>query len=164
MQIPLGYAKLKAQHTREAIAMTKTKGTEIEAEHCFDNAAIIKGILMFLNVLLPITLAKRIVVLLLFVAGMPVSRVTRLVGMCDSTAYRLRKSMREMDVLELLRRKEGSGSQSKTFGLEAEIVAEIERNNYHTRQQIADMIEEKFHIHLSVATVGRLLKKTTSND
>ena len=144
--------------------MAKTKRTEVEAGHCFNDAAIIKGILMFLNVLLPLTLAKRIVALILLVARMPVSRVTGLVGLCDSTAYRLRKSMREADVLELLRRKEGSGSQRKTFGLEAEIVAEIERNNYHTRQQIADMIEEKFHVHLSVATVGRLLKKTASND
>ena len=67
--------------------------------------------------------------------------------------------MRNIEIMELLRRKEGSGSQSKIAGLEAEIVAEIEKNNYHTRQQIADMIEEKFHIHISVATVGRLLKK-----
>ena len=110
---------------------------------------------------MPVTVAKRLVAIILFVAGMPVSRVTVLVGICDRTAYRLRKSMRNIEIMELLRRKEGSGSQSKIAGLEAEIVAEIEKNNYHTRQQIADMIEEKFHIHISVATVGRFLKKTT---
>lgn len=144
--------------------MTKKKSSKAGTVPHFDDAAIINGILTFLHVLLPMTLAKRLVALILLVAGMPVSRITKLVGLCDSTAYRLMKSMRNTETLELLRRKTGSGSQSKTFGLESEIVAEIEKNNYHTRQQIADMIEEKFHVHLSVATVGRLLKKTASND
>ena len=162
--MPLGYAKLKAKLTEEAIAMTKKKKSKAETGHRFDDVAIINAILAFLRVLIPITLAKRIVAIVLLVAGMPVSRVTKLVGLCDSTAYRLRKAMRNAEPLDLLRRKAGAGSQSKIFGLEAEIVAEIERNNYHTRQQIADMIEEKFHVHLSVATVGRLLKKTAFTD
>lgn len=69
------------------------------------------------------------------------------------------KFLREKDAKELLAIKQGSGQDSKTSGLEDEIIAEIEQNNYHTRQQIADMIQEKFHIQVSVATVGRLLKK-----
>ena len=60
--------------------------------------------------------------------------------------------------------KRGSGKKRRTAGLEDEIIAEIERNNYHTRQQIADMIQEKFHVKVSVATVGRLLKKTGSKN
>ena len=64
--------------------------------------------------------------------------------------------MREEDVAKLLSIKSGSGKKSKTFEFEAEILKEIEKNNYHTRQQIADMIKEKFHIQISVSAVGRL--------
>ena len=60
---------------------------------------------------------------------------------------------------ELLVIKSGSGRRRKTAGIEEQIIAEVETNNYHTRQQIADMVEEKFHVHISRSSVGRLLKK-----
>ena len=72
--------------------------------------------------------------------------------------------MAEKDISGLLTLKNGSGSRSKTKGLEEEIIAEVERGNYHTRQQIADMIEEKFQVKVSVTAVARLLKKTASGD
>ena len=53
----------------------------------------------------------------------------------------------------------GSGRPRKTEDLECAIIEELEKNNYHTRQQIADMIHEKFGVVISVSTVGRLLKK-----
>ncbi|MDR1147157.1 MAG: IS630 family transposase [Spirochaetaceae bacterium] len=40
----------------------------------------------------------------------------------------------------------GSGRPGKVEGFENAIVEELEKNNYHTRQQIADMILEKFGI------------------
>jgi len=51
------------------------------------------------------------------------------------------------------------GLKSKLAGLEAQIISEVESNNYHTMQQIADMVDEKFHISVSVTAIRRLLKK-----
>ena len=58
--------------------------------------------------------------------------------------------------------KKGSGRKSRTADVESQIFEELERSNYHTRQQVADMIEEKFHIKISVSAVGKLLKKGAS--
>ena len=96
-------------------------------------------------------------------AGIPVSRVTQLTGLCDRSTRSLLKSIQQNNIEGLFAIKSGSGQKSKTSGIEVEIIAEIEKNNYHTRQQIADMIKEKFHVQVSVATVGRLLKKTASS-
>ena len=67
--------------------------------------------------------------------------------------------MREEDIGNLLVIKKGSGQKSKISGVEAEILKELEQNNYHTCQQIADMIKEKFQIQISVSAVGKFLKK-----
>ena len=125
-----------------------------------DAINVMKGVLQFLSLFLPITLAKRLVSMVLLAADVPVSRVTELTGLCDRSTRALKKSMREEAVADLLKLKQGSGKKSKTADVESEIVAELEQNNYHTRQQIADMIWEKFHIKISVSAVGKLLKKT----
>ena len=123
---------------------------------------IVRKVIEFLQLFMPKTLAKRVVAMVLLSVGVPVSNVVELTGLCDRSSRGLLKSMQEEDIEGLLSIKSGSGRKSKTSGTEAEIVAEIEKGNYHTRQQIADMIEEKFHVSVSVATVGRLLKKTGS--
>ncbi len=140
--------------------MTNRKKTK--ERQCEESVAIIKKVIEFLQILLPITLAKRLVAIVLLAAGVPVPRVTELSGLCDRSTRGLLKAMGEEDIGSLLTIKRGSGKKSKTFGLETEILQEIEKNNYHTRQQIADMIQEKFHIQVSVTAVGRLLKKTAS--
>ena len=124
--------------------------------------SIVRNVIEFLQLFMPETLAKRVVAMVLLSAGVPTSNVVELTGLCDRSSRGLLKSMQEEDIEGLLSIKSGSGRKSKTSGTEAEIVAEIEKGNYHTRQQIADMIEEKFHVSVSVATVGRLLKKTGS--
>ena len=123
---------------------------------------IVKKFKEFLQLIMPMTLAKRVVAMVLLSAGVPTSYVTELTGPCDRSTRGLLKSMQEEDIESLLSIKSGSGRKSKTADVEAEIVAEIEKGNYHTRQQIADMIKEKFNVSVSVATVGRLLKKTAS--
>ena len=123
---------------------------------------IVREVIEFLQLIMPMTLAKRVVAMVLLSAGLPTSYVTELTGLCDRSTRGLLKSMQEEDIESLLSIKSGSGRKSKISGVEAEIVAEIEKENYHTRQQIADMIKEKFHVSVSVATVGRLLKKTAS--
>lgn len=129
-------------------------------ENCNDGAGIIKKVIDFLQLFIPITLAKRLVAIVLLAAGIPTPRVTELSGLCDRTVRGLLKSMREGDVTDLFAINKGSGLKSKACGLEAGIMAGLEKDNYRTRQQIADMIKEKFHVQVSVPTVGRLLKKT----
>ena len=121
-------------------------------------------IINFLQLFIPITIAKRLVGMILITVGVSNSEITELTGLCDKSVRTLRKSMKEENIEDLLKIKEGSGRKSKTNGIEKQIIEEIEKNNYHTRQQIADMIEEKFNTHVSVYTVGRILKKTESKD
>ena len=124
---------------------------------------IMGTIISFLLVFAPKTLAKRIVAMILLTADVPIPRVVELSGLCERSVRELKRAMAEKDVSGLLTLKNGSGSRSKTKGLEEEIIAEVERGNYHTRQ-IADMIEEKFQVKVSVTAVARLLKKTASGD
>ena len=121
-----------------------------------DNTMVITKVIEFLQHFMPVTLV-------LLAAGIPTPRVTELTGLCDRSARGLLKSIQQNDIGGLFAIKRGSGQKSKTADIESEIIGEIEKNNYHTRQQIADMIKEKFHVQVSVATVGRLLKKTVSN-
>ena len=129
-----------------------------------DGSGIIKKVIAFLQLFMPVTLAKRAVAMVLLAAGLSSPRVTELTGLCDRSTRELLKSIQEQDAASLLSIKAGSGRKSKVSGLEGEIIAEIGKDNYHTRQQIADMIKEKFHVSLSVSSVGKLLKKTVSGD
>lgn len=145
------------------MADTKGIGKTKTVETTNENVIIVQKVIKFLQLFLPITLAKRVVAMILLAAGVPVPRVTELSGLCDRSTRGLLKSMREEETETLLAIKRGSGQKSKTSGIEAEILEEIEKNNYHTRQQIADMIKEKFHIQISVSAVGKFLKKTASS-
>ena len=120
---------------------------------------IMRTIASFLLMFVPKTLAKRIVAMILLAADVPIPRVVELSGLCERSVRELKRAMAEKDVSGLLTLKNGSGSRSKTKGIEDEIIAEVERGNYHTRQQIADMVEEKFQVKISVTAVARLLKK-----
>ncbi len=100
--------------------------------------------------------------MILIAAGATDERVTGLTGLCDRSVRALRKALREDEPLQLLSIKKGSGRKSRRADVESEIFKELERSDYHTRQQVADMIEEKFHIKNSVSAVGKLLKKGAS--
>lgn len=78
-------------------------------------------------------------------------------------AISLVKQLREQSVPDLMTIKSGSGRKGKTVHIEKQILAELESGNYHTRQEIVDMIRDKFHINVSRSCVGRLLKKTALN-
>ena len=131
-------------------------------EQNVESVRIIQGVIRFFTLFLPITLAKRAAAMILIAAGVPDERVTGLTGLCDRSVRALRKALREGNPAQLLSIKRGSGRKSRTADVEAQIFEELERNNYRTRQQVADMIEERFHIKLSVSAVGKLLKKGAS--
>ena len=128
-----------------------------------DPVAIIQKVIGFLLLFIPKTLAKRIIAIILLTAGVPVPRTVELSGVCDRTVRRLLKALKGNETDDLFILRNGSGSRSKTKGLESEILEEIEKNNYHTQRQIADMIKEKFGITLSLTSVAKFLKKTASN-
>ena len=91
--------------------------------------------------------------------GVPNKEITKLTGLCDKSVRVLKKKIETGEVENLLS-VGGGGRKRKLKDLESAIVGEIERNNYHSRQQIADMILEKYGIKVSLPVVGRLLKKT----
>ena len=124
-------------------------------EQSGEGVRIIQGVISFLSLFLPVTLAKRAAAMILIVAGVPDGRVTELTGVRNRSVRSLKKSLREKDPAQLLSIKRGSGRKSRTSGVEERIFEELEKGNYHTRQQVADMIEEKFHIKISVSAVGK---------
>jgi transposase len=123
---------------------------------------IIKAVIRFLQLLVGEPLAKRIVSVTLITAGIPNARITEATGPSDRSLWMLKKSIHGGDTDALFVVGHGGGRTGKAKGFEAAIAEELEKNNYHTRQQIADMILEKFGIRMSVCAVGKLLKKTAS--
>jgi transposase len=136
----------------------KTAGSK--AAPAESNKAIGK-VLAFLKLFMNETLAKRVASIVLFVAGADRARVAELVGLCDKSARKIESELNQEDFDSLFRTGSG-GRKGKLVDFEQAIVDEIRENNYHSHQQIADMIEEKHGIKVSLPAVGRLLKKTKS--
>jgi len=86
--------------------------------------------------------------------------ITEATGLCDKSVRVLRKKAETGDMEGLFEIKGGSGRKAKLKNVESAIVEEVNKNTYHSRQQIADMIMEKHGISVSLPAVGRLLKKT----
>jgi len=123
---------------------------------------IIKKIMKFLRLFMSETLVKRILSILLLSVGVSNSRVTELTGLCARSVHSLKKELEKGEIERLLK-VGGGGRKRKLENIEEAVIAEIEKKDYHSRQQIADMIEEKHGIKVSLMSVGRLLKKTKSN-
>jgi transposase len=125
---------------------------------------LVSDIIAFLQLFIPATLAKRITSVLLLVAGVPHECVSEWTGSCDRSVRQWRKEITTGNTDKLLVMGTGAGRKSKLADIEAQVLAEIENKNYHTLQQIADMVKEKFNIAVSTMAVHRFLKKTGSND
>ena len=120
---------------------------------------LIKAILSFLQLFMCETLSKRVISMVLLVAGTPNSRITELTGLCDKSVRTLEKCI-ELGEHDTLFHVGCVGSKSKLSDIETEIINEINKNDYHSQQQIADMVLEKFGIKVTRSTISRLLKKT----
>jgi transposase len=125
---------------------------------------IIKAVLQFLQIFMPETLAKRIVGVVLIAIGIPNELINELTGMSDRSIWRVKETLTTGNIDDVFVLWRGGGRPGNAKGFESEIVKELEKNNYQTRQQIADMIYEKFGIAMSVSAVGKLLKKTALGD
>jgi len=142
---------------------SKTDSEIIEIKLQENATGVLKQAMKFLEIFLPKTLAKRFVAIILLAIGIPVKTAVELSGLSERSLWTLHKQLPESDVSEIMVFHYGGGRSAKASGLEEQILAEIETNNYHTRQEVADMILEKFHVKMSRTSVGRLLKKTASN-
>ena len=119
----------------------------------------IEAVLKFLQLFLPATTSRKVVSVILLAAGMSVTEIAEMTGLSSRSVQSTGRAIRDGSISSILTRKKNSGRKRKTAGVEEQIVAELEQGNYHTRQQIAGMIREKFQITVSLPAVGRLLKK-----
>jgi transposase len=127
-----------------------------------DPSIIIKAVVRFLQMFMPEVLAIRIVSVVFIAAGVANERITEVTGLSDRSIWRLKNTICGDKIDELFTTGYGIGRPGKAKDFESAIAEELEKNNYHTRQQIADMIYEKYGISMSVSAVGKLLKKTAS--
>ena len=123
---------------------------------------VIKAISSYLQLFISPVIARRIISTILIIAGVRSSRITELTGLSERGVYDLKKHLMSNDLGTLFEIKAGRGRKSKIKDIESQIVEEIEKGNYQTLQQIADMIQEKFEINVSLMSVSRLVKKTKS--
>jgi len=139
---------------------TKTRGRPAQPVQNPD--IVLKAVIQFLQLFLGELLAKRIVSIVLIAIGIQGTRITELTELSKRSICALKEAIQKGDVESIFVKGHGGGRTGKAQGFEGEIAEELEKNNYQTRQQVADMIYEKFGITMSVSAVGKLLKKTAS--
>ena len=123
---------------------------------------VIKAISSYLQLFISPIIARRIISAILIIAGVRNPEITELTGLSERGVIDLKNQLMSGDLANLFEIKAGRGRKSKTKDVESQIVEEIEKGNYQTLQQIADMIQEKFEINVSLMSVSRLVKKTES--
>jgi len=132
------------------------KPNKVESKHY--SYPIISKVIGYLSMLMPETVAKRIVCIILLSIGIYVEEVARISGFCEKTVKSIEKKVKSnnIDILFVIG---GGGRKGSLSDLENDIINEINQNTYHSRQQVADMIHDKYGIKVSAKTVGKLLKK-----
>ena len=123
---------------------------------------VVKPICAFLQLFISPIIARRIVSALLIIAGVRNRDITHLTGLCEHSILDLKKRLVAGDTDCLFEPTKGRGRKSKFKGIESQIIEEVEKGNYQTLQQIADMVYNKFEVKVSTSAVSRLLKKTAS--
>jgi len=107
------------------------------------------------------TLANRVMSIVLIAVGLSDSRIVELTGLCDKSVRTLKKGL-ENGELDKMFHVAGGCRKRKLSDMEGYIIEEINNGNYHSQRQIADMVQEKYGIKVSLPVIGRLLKKTVS--
>ena len=131
-------------------------------DYTFDAGQIIKKVIIFLKLFICGTLAERVISMVLVAVGLPDNRVAELTGLCEKSIGTLKKRLKS-GAVDSMFYIAGGGRKRKLAGFEGSIVEEINNGTFHTHQQIADMIQEKYGIKVSLPVIGRLLKKTASD-
>lgn len=123
---------------------------------------IVDSICSFLQLFISPVIARRLISAILIIAGVRSSEITRLTGLCERSVRNLKNQLVTGNTDGLFDVNNGRGRKSKFKDIETQIVEEIEKGNYQTLQQIADMVNDKFGVKVSIMAVSRLLKKTKS--
>jgi transposase len=123
---------------------------------------VVKAISAYLQLFISPVITRRIISAILIIAGIRNPKITELTGLSERGICDLKNQLMSDDLDNLFEIKAGRGRKSKIKDVESQIVEEIEKGNYQTLQQIADMIQEKFEINVSLMSVSRLLKKKKS--
>lgn len=123
---------------------------------------IVDTISSFLQLYVSPVIARRLISAILIIGGARSVEVTRLTGLCERSVRSLKNQLVTGNTDGLFDVSSGRGRKSKFKDIEAQIIEEIEKGNYQTLQQIADMVYEKFGVKVSIMAVSRLLKKTKS--
>ena len=160
--VPTRGRKAKENAAYQAEEETADQVTEKQG-YLFDAEQIVGKVILFLRLFVCETLAKRIMGMVLIAVGLPDSRVAELIGICDKSVINLKKGLAN-GTLDDMFHISGGGRKRKLADFEGSIVEEINSGTFHTHQQIADMILEKYGIKVSLPVIGRLLKKTVSGD
>lgn len=123
---------------------------------------IVKSIYAYLQLFISPVIARRIISAILIIAGTRNAYITELTGLSERGIRDLKNQLVNDDTNSLFELKKGRGRKPKLGDIESRIIEEIENGNYQTLQQIADMIQDKYEIKVSIMSVSRLLKKTKS--
>ena len=119
---------------------------------------VILGIIEFLEQYITKIVAIRLLFLMMTVCGLSNLNIKNLLPISYSTILKYVKIIKFRSIKEFLTIK-GGGRKGTLEAIEQDVLDMIDSHNFHTRQQIADMIEEKFDIKTTRYTVGRFLKK-----
>jgi transposase len=142
---------------------TVDQPTDEKSNSLFDTLQIISKVLIFFRLFMCETLVKRVIGIVLVAVGLPDSRVAELASLSEKSVSTLKKKL-EGGELDNMFHVAGGGRKRKLADVEGSILEEISNGTFHSQQQIADMIEEKYGIKVSLPVIGRLLKKTESSD
>ena len=129
-------------------------------EPSIEGGQIIKKVLEFFQLFMCVTLAKRLLSMVLIAVNVSDNLITELTGLCGQSVRTLRKALIAGNIDSLFH-VGGGGRKRKLVDVEDDIIEEINSNNYHSHRQIADMIQEKYGIKVSLPVISRLLKKTS---
>lgn len=98
----------------------------------------------------------------MILAGANTKTITQMTGSCERGIRVWKNQIANGDTENLLKIGCGRGRASKFSDIEPQVLEELEKGNYQTLRQIADMVHEKFGVDVSIMAVSRLLKKTKS--
>jgi len=137
--------------------LNQSHGNQVITTEDYSKTNISK-VLEFLRLFMPITLAKRIICIIVLSIGVSTGETARISGFCEKTVKLIKQKLdsKELDMLFVIK---GGGRKSPLADFESAIIEEINKNAYFTKQQIADMVFEKYGVKVTQQAIGKMLKK-----
>jgi transposase len=125
-----------------------------------DPNSSINEVFNFLLLFMNMTMAKRVICIILLCVDIPIDRIIELTGLGEQTIRKLKTLISHgKTAIAFVTGFHRCGRHGKAKGFVGAIIDEIESGIYLTLQQIADMISEKFNIKMSIYAVWRLIRK-----